>query len=589
MIKNNHDNRYFNESYIPKVFEELSIGNHTMRTLKKLSVIYLFLFANIIISAQTPSFPGAEGYGKYSLGGRGGNIHFVVNLNDNGPGSLREACSATGPRTVIFRVGGIIQLDSSITIRDPFITIAGQSAPGDGICLKHSGASGFGNSLMHVSTHDVIIRYLKLRRGPSAEGECCGDCLSLSNNTTPVYNIIADHLSLSWSTDEALSSWYEAHDISVQNCIIAEPLYFSTHLEDTIQGHSKGAFFGDYSTNITFYRNIITHSADRNPYCVTTHEGFIAKFQVINNLIYNWVYFGAKFGSTSGLSKADFIGNYLKPGPDTRTTRFELLFSENADANTKVYVEDNIGHHRLSSNNPSTEWDIAGVGMTNPAPTNYRSLSRFTADLSLPILPVMVVYDSLLQNVGANRRLDDNGEWIMNQDSVDIRIMNDIKTEGPSTGNILANGKFYYGLIDSPAQVGGWPAYKTSIPYPDNDNDGMSDIWETANGFNSSDASDRNNDFDNDGYTNLEEFLNSTNPKSNITSLSNLKSDIAYISPNPTTGIVYLFVESKWAIISIQGVLLASGKGSMIDLTNYQNGIYFLKLDGTIKRIVKVG
>jgi len=555
---------------------------------KKLSILCILVLSSLILFAQTSAFPGAEGYGKYSLGGRGGKVCFVVNLNDNGPGSLREACNATGPRTVIFRVGGTIPLDSSITIRNPFITIAGQSAPGDGICLKHSGANGFGNSLMHVTTHDVIIRYLKLRRGPSAEGECCGDCLSLSNNTTPVYNIIADHLSLSWSTDEALSSWYEAYDISVQNCIIAEPLYFSTHLEDTIQGHSKGAFFGDYSNNITFYRNIIAHSADRNPYCVTTHDGFRARFQIVNNLIYNWVYFGAKIGSASGLSEADFIGNYLKAGPDTRTTRYELLFSENADTNTKVYVEDNLGHHRLTTNNPSTEWAIAGVSMTIPAPTNYRSLSRFTEGLSLPILSVMDVYDSLIQTAGANKRLNDHGKWVLNQDSVDIRIINDIAIEGPLTGNTLGNGKYYYGLIDSPTQVGGWPTYTTSAPYPDSDEDGMSDLWETATGFNPSDASDRNIDSDMDGYTNLEEFLNSTNPKDINTNLSNLNTEIPLIFPNPTTGIVRLLVESQWTIISVQGVYIDSGKGNMIDFTNYQNGIYFIRLNETIKRIVKI-
>ena len=175
-------------------------------------------------AAAIPAFPGAEGFGANSVGGRGGRVIEVINLNDSGPGSLRAAIEAEGSRIVIFRTGGTIELQSGLNIHNPFITIAGQTAPGGGITLRHDPSRNTGVSL-GIWTHDVIVRYLGVRPGPSIEESCCVDGVSIQGG----HDIILDHVSASWAVDENVNSWYDPHDFTIQWSIISEGLYNSTH------------------------------------------------------------------------------------------------------------------------------------------------------------------------------------------------------------------------------------------------------------------------------------------------------------------------------------------------------------------------
>ena len=245
-------------------------------------VIILFnLLCFISISrAQIPAFPGAEGFGSFTPGGRGGKIIEVTNLNPTGKGSFRSACEASGPRIIIFRTGGTISLIKNIRIKNPYVTIAGQTAPGDGICIK--------GAAIIIETHDVILRGLRIRigddiSGPNPENR---DGIGIENKNNPPYNIIIDHCSISWAVDENVSVWYATHDITFQWCIISEALNKSIHPKGS---HSMGMLFGapegsvNRPKNISIHHNLFAHNQDRNPKIAG------ANFcEIINNVIYNF-------------------------------------------------------------------------------------------------------------------------------------------------------------------------------------------------------------------------------------------------------------------------------------------------------------
>ena len=196
-----------------------------------LSIIILLCLLSVAIHIQSqPAFPGAQGFGSTTKGGRDGKLFFVTNLNSDGPGSFREACEAKGPRIVIFRVGGTITIEKSISIQNPYITIAGQSAPGDGICIR--------GAAIKITTHDVIVRGLRIRigdgPGPAPDNR---DGLSIANNSKQPYNIIIDHCSISWAIDENFQLWYPCNSITIQWCIISEGLHNSLHPK---RPHSSG-------------------------------------------------------------------------------------------------------------------------------------------------------------------------------------------------------------------------------------------------------------------------------------------------------------------------------------------------------------
>lgn len=442
-----------------------------MRKYYSYTVLIIFLFFCIPSSfAQQLAFPTAEGYGKYTVGGRGGDVYEVTNLNDSGEGSLRAAVQAEGPRTVVFRVSGTIDLMSNLDISNPYITIAGQTAPGDGICIKRY-------PLM-IRADEVIIRYIRVRLGDEKEGS--------SDALTGRYqkNIILDHLSVSWSGDEVLTV-YHCENVTVQWCLVSESIGGS---------HRFGGIWG--SNYSTYHHNLIAHHIGRNPRFASGSGNTDYR----NNVVYNWgnssTYGGEKVQPGKpqfNFSNINVVANYYKPGPATKPGEVSHCivspWSRNGAADYgKWYVSDNVmyGNDKVTANN----WN-GGV--------QTKGGSQFDAGLKLdePWESMKIhqqraeeAYDTVLEKVGA---------ILPKRDAVDARIIEEVR-DGSAT--------FKNGLIETQSDVGGWPELKSEPAPVDTDHDGMPDDWENANGLNPNDNSDRNVVAE-DGYTMLEKYLNS--------------------------------------------------------------------------------
>ncbi len=417
-----------------------------------------------------PVFPGAEGFGTRTIAGRGGKLIEVTSLAGDGPGTLRAALSEPYPRIIVFRVSGIIQLKSELQILHPFVTLAGQTAPGGGICIKGAGVT--------VMTHDVLIRHIRIRPGNKGSVDAeVNDAVSIlgkyAGQNDDAYNVVVDHVSASWGEDETVSTWYGAHDITISWCIISEALNRSRHRKKT---HSAGLLIGDSSYNVSIHHNLLAHNDFRNPLISQggTHD-------IVNNVIYNWGVLPAEICDYDSNTFLNFIGNCFIAGPSTNPGPFEILFPE---GNPKVYVKDNLGPHRPDPN--MSDWAIVGFrwGEEGIAPEKHRSLTKFVTPPITFTKPVEA-RDIVLAQAGATAPL---------RDAVDRRIVNDVRDR---TGSI----------IDSPEDVGGYPELASGTPPVDTDHDGMSDDWELKNGLDPKDASDGNGDLDRDGYTNIEEYL----------------------------------------------------------------------------------
>jgi pectate lyase len=455
-----------------------------------ISFIFMMLFLVPAFSyCQQLAFPSAEGYGKYSKGGRGGVVYEVTNLNDSGEGSLRAAVEASGPRTVVFRISGNIELESPITIRNPYITIAGQTAPGEGICLK--------NHPLGIDANDVIVRYIRVRPG-DVSGE---DYDAVSSRYTK--NIILDHVSASWSIDECVSI-YHCDSITVQWCLISESLYGSNH----IKGHHGfgGIWGGNHST---YHHNLLAHHSSRNPR-MASGSGYT---DYRNNVIYNWGYQSCYGGENQQVGNPKFsfsifnlVANYYKPGPATQpgVVAHRIAnpgFRNETNDYGKWYIANNfvVGNTQVSADN----WD-GGV-------QTKISFEKIQLKAPWPAMPIIQqtaeeAYETVLNKAGA---------ILPKRDAVDTRIIEDTRG-GFATfeGGIykqeqkVADTAKICGIIDSQQDVGGWPELKSTPALSDADHDGMPDSWEKKNGLNANDAADRNSVSEN-GYTMLEKYLNS--------------------------------------------------------------------------------
>jgi hypothetical protein len=425
----------------------------------------------------TSAFPGAEGFGAHALGGRGGQVLFVTNLNDAGPGSLRAAVQAEGPRTVIFQVSGTIGLKSTLAIREPYITIAGQTAPGDGICLK--------NYALSIAADHVIVRYLRCRPGDNTESE--PDAISIGAGR----NIIVDHCSASWAVDETLSASTSGNlgDLTVQWCIISESLNESSHHKGA---HGYGSLIrGGWGNGYTFHHNLYAHHHARLPrpgnYNDRTRDpdGLILDFR--NNVIYNWGGDAAGYNSdgsngVDSITRMNFVGNYYLSGADSDGT---LAFSERTPS-AQAYFAGNAMNRII----PDDPWSLVSFhGFSDEALAAYQQAS--------PIDVAPVITDDAL--TAYERVLAEAGATLPARDSVDERIVNGVRY---GTGRI----------INDEDDVRGWPPLASGRVPRDADRDGMPDQWERRHGLSSSNPEDRNADHDLDGYTNLEEYLNGTLP-----------------------------------------------------------------------------
>lgn len=445
---------------------------HTLKT-----ILLTGLGACLPLNAAVPAFPGAEGFGAGSIGGRGGRVFEVTNLNDSGPGSFRAAIEAEGPRIVVFRTGGTIELMTEIVLTHPFITIAGQTAPGGGITLKTHPSNTRSALTIAKGCHDVIIRHLRSRPGPHAgfpplksgrepDTSEVKDALQILG----ARRVIVDHCSFSWATDEVVSTFYDAQDITIQWCVIAEALRKSRP-DQSLPG--KGLLIGSRGgQRISVHHNLMAHNVGRNP--LIKAEGIV---DVVNNVVLAPAMVAMAIDAELGHSPANFTGNHVSaPAADGLANGLAVI----GGGTFSLFVKDNLGPKRLrgdqaeelfvNATNQGRKWITQNRHQAPPITTHAAS----------------EVMEVVLTNAGCLRPL---------RDAVDERIIADVRQNKPRT-------------VDSPAQAGGWPELAAGASPSDRDHDGMPDDWETRHGLNPDDAADGSADADGDGYTNLEAFLN---------------------------------------------------------------------------------
>ena len=453
------------------------LGNRTScRFIRAGLFVVVVLAAHHVTAAtepiQVPAFPGAEGFGAHATGGRGGRVIEVTNLNDHGPGSLREATEARRPRLVVFRVSGTIPLESTLRIRS-HVTIAGQTAPGDGICLKNYGADLSGSV-------NVVIRFLRFRPGDTQGVEL--DALGGRGGR----DIIIDHCSASWSVDECVS-FYDNENITVQWCLISESLYHSVHDKGN---HGYGGIWG--GANGTFHHNLLAHHSSRNPRVGSLQQSVDLR----NNVIYNWG-FNSLYGGEE--STVNVVGCYYQPGPATRANvRNRIL--DGASEGGRWYIADNF-----VAGDPDVTADNWAGGVHRP----WAGPDVMRADVPFPVAPVRThtaqeAYRLVVARVGA---------VLPKRDALDARVIYEVCAGLTRYSGAWGRG---LGIIDSQETVGGWPELHSEDAPADSDHDGMPDEWEALHGLDLQYPYDGRDDTDNDGYTNVEEYLNNTDPSEYI-------------------------------------------------------------------------
>lgn len=466
-----------------------------------------------------PAFPGAWGGGMFTTGGRGGEVIAVTNLNDNGPGSLRAALEAEGPRIVVFRVAGTIKITDDLNINHPNITIAGQSAPGDGICIAGT---------LNINTHNVIVRHIRVRRGVPVGGQ--GDD-NIGGN--PEHHIIIDHCSTSWGMDENISLYRHMRPSLDGSTRIKDPVENIT-IQWTIssealdaRGHAFGGTWGGNPS--TFHHNLFASNTARNP-----SIGMSGAFDFRNNVVFNWGHRSIDGGDET--SRINLINNYFKPGPATNDdirdyfARIEQRhmyspgsawadggwYPEASDRPGKWYVAGNImhGNEEVTTNN----W--AGMRSSEPNTTSKTEIEKL-ARVNTPFEGWPVAPHQTAENAFTSV-LDKAGATLPKRDAVDIRV-----TEMVRSGKTMTKT----GILDDISEVGGYPqlTYDPNKVPVDSDEDGMSDEWEIKYGLDAKNIEDGALDSDNDGYTNIEEFLNGTDPTENV-NYRNLGNNVDTIS-----------------------------------------------------------
>ncbi len=454
---------------------------------RTIAVMSLLLVCNNSGRAQSIAFPGAEGFGQYATGGRGGKVFVVSNLDDAGPGSFREAATAKGARIIVFAVSGTIHLHTKLTIAAN-VTIAGQSAPGDGICLADQSVG--------IGGDNIIIRYLRFRMGDKYQrgGMVDGNGGDDAFGGTRRKNILVDHCSLSWSTDEVMSI-YAGDSSTLQWNLIAEPLNYSYHFETgdkDYEHHGYGGIWG--GRHLSAHHNLIAHCNSRTPRFDGIRNAPEENVDYRNNVIYNWGHNNTHAGEGG---RYNIVNNYYKYGPSTgKQVKFQLLnpFNRADIPYGKFYVAGNYVDEAtaVSGNN----W--LGVKVGNGGKDD---IGQVKMEAPFTIVPVNTqtaaeAYALVLQQAGAT---------LPKRDTMDQRIINNVKNR---TGRFIdVQGGFPHGT-DYELTTGAWPVLQT-LPAPaDADKDGMPDAWEKTHKLNPADGRDASLYTLNKLYTNLEIYLN---------------------------------------------------------------------------------
>ena len=480
--------------------------------------IALFIFLVFLLpgqsGAQRLAFPGAEGGGRFASGGRGGAVYEVTNLHDAGPGSLRDAVSKPN-RTIVFRTSGIIHLKSALRLGQDNMTIAGQTAPGAGICI-----AGY---TVSIQANNMIIRYLRCRLGDGNKD--ADDALNSTSRTAPYRyydRIIIDHCSLSWAVDE-VGTFYGVRNFTLQWCILSESLYHSVHPKGK---HGYGGIWGGF--NASFHHNLIADHSSRNPrFCGSRYSGQPDSERVDfrNNVIYNWGNINSVYGGEAG--HYNMVNNYYKPGPATpgnhtersaRNLRNRILqYTSYYEARDAAKYPDTVwgGKFYIQGNYVEGYPDVSRDNWTFGVQKDryYRAdalIRKARQSAPFPFAPVTTETAS----EAYRRVLDSAGAILPERDTIDRIIVKETRMgsayyEGRTYGQIRREGISHpSGIIDSPKDAGGYPLYPATPGPQDTDHDGMPDAWETAKGLNPRDGSDGHRYTLDKSYTNLEVYLN---------------------------------------------------------------------------------
>ncbi|MGB9587613.1 MAG: pectate lyase family protein, partial [Armatimonadota bacterium] len=476
--------------------------------IKHAGLVAAVLLACIMSSVSAiPCFPDAEGFGTETPGGRGGRVIAVTNLNDSGPGSLRAACEAKGPRIVVFRVSGYIRLAKSLRITEPFITIAGQSAPGKGICLR--------DAVLQVETHDVVIRFIRVRVGPSLnEPIDRQNCIEVHGENA--YNVVIDHCSFSWGLDENVGIVSKAHDCTFSYNIVSEALrkpFTATKIGED-RSHSMALILGNFPDRCSIHHNLLANCNSRMPRIQGGTHDFV------NNVVYDWGFMAGMFSRNPSVN---LIGNYYKPGPASKQIK-------------PVVVQEDVGRIYVSGNFLLGQGLLEWKDITDADPALHQAVTAFPAPC-ITTTSATEAYRQVLSKAGCR---------LPAIDEVDKRV--------------IRQAYLGFGVkIDRPEDVGGYPTLPITFAPKDSDSDGMPDSWEIDHRLNPLDPSDGPRDRDRDGYTNVEEYLNSL--------VSEWIAQPAKVIPYPVPDAV---IDSPYSVV-------ANGVSIPIEKAGDQKGAYYAR------------
>ena len=439
------------------------------------------------------AFPGAEGFGQLTTGGRGGKVYYVDKLTDDGTtGTLRHAVNQSGKRTIVFNTGGTIHLKSKLQINFGDITIAGQSAPGDGITIR--------DFPVVINSDNVIIRYIRFRMGD--EGKQQADALEARFHK----DIIIDHCSMSWSTDET-ATFYANENTTLQWSIISESLKNSVHEKGS---HGYGGIWG--GKKASFHHNLLAHHDSRNPRFGEEAGKVFALTDLVdvrNNVIYNW---GSNSAYGGEAMNVNIVNNYYKPGPATPSgSKRNRIVSIDKNKNEGTEVYDIWGKFFIDGN------VIAGSTTASQDNWTYGVLNQFHGSYGTVPKEAIDAMRQAIQHPIEDNVVTHSGQTALElvllhagnslkRDEVDLRILENVKNNSYSFEGSLGSTN---GIIDSQSDVGGWPELRAGTPVIDTDKDGIPDGWEVANELDANLATDAAKIKQGTPYTFLEIYLNS--------------------------------------------------------------------------------
>ena len=433
----------------------------------------IFNISNLAVVA----FPGAEGAGAYATGGRGGDVYYVTTLADTGAGSFRNGISGApaGGRTICFKVSGNIVLESTMTINKPNITVAGQTAPGDGICFQ--------DYSLNIAANNVIVRHVRTRLGTNALQEA--DSMWINSGT----NILVDHLSASWSVDETLSASRAIANLTVQNCFITESLNNSIHVKGA---HGYGGIISSsFSSTYSYLRNLYAHNNSRNPRIGSDSQAGTLRLDFRNNVIYDYGGRAGYTGGTNEFCEVNYVGNYCIKGP---SSSYNYILEGGA-----------LGTHVYQSGNYI---DLNENGLVDGANTGWAMFSGTYTQTNSPFSVPAATTESAA--TAYQRVVALAGAMPWRRDANDQRIARTVRQQYGSLVDFVGATNQPTEYITNAGVVGvrGWPALVSETAPRDTDSDGMPDYWELAVGLNPNLAGDRNALNPLTGYTRLEEYLN---------------------------------------------------------------------------------